>query len=126
MVDWTALLKRNSSKDVFSENFQNNSFSEHPTKITLYDFRRNILKWLHYKPLPAIFQLYQNSPHFLRGSVFIEVRNSGQQACIAREKGQFCKALFEIFEILEHYFPSEYFQKSICRGVFSLVRNCRL
>ena len=37
------------------------------------------------------------------------------------KKGQLCKSYFGIFEILEHPFLSDYFQKSICGGVFFLL-----
>ena len=36
------------------------------------------------------------------------------------KKGQLCKSYFGIFEIFEHPFLSDHFQKSICSGVFNL------
>ena len=40
-------------------------------------------------------------------------------------KRQFFKGFFGVFEILEHPFPPEHFQK-ICNGGFSPVIKCRL
>ena len=53
--------------------------------------------------------------------VFIEAGNFALQACNVREKGTHLRKLLGNLEILEYPFFFEHFQKSICRGTFSLV-----
>ena len=64
--------------------------------------------------------------HFSWGSFFPEVRNSGLQTYIVREKDQFCKYFSGIFESLEYLVLSDLFKKSICSGVFSSAVRCRI
>ena len=52
---------------------------------------------------------------------FVEVGNFALQVCNVREKDTYLQRPLGNFEILEYLFPFEHFQKSICRGTFSLV-----
>ena len=59
-------------------------------------------------------------------SDFVEVENSGLQACNVSQKGPVLQCFFGIFEISEHFFLSNYFQKSICSAIFSPIIGSRL
>ena len=63
---------------------------------------------------------------FFLGVFFVEAGNSRLLACSIKEKETVWERFFGVFEILEHSFPSEHFQKSICNGGFSPVVDCRL
>ena len=71
------------------------------------------------------FQLFYTVTIFL---VFLKLEILNCRSVTLEKKGEFCKffvCLF-VFKILEHPFHSEYFQKSICSGVFSPVVDGRL
>ena len=61
--------------------------------------------------VPTISE-YSQATFFL-DSLFAQVRFSRLQSCSLEKKGQSCKKLFGIFEILEHPFLSEHFQKVV-------------
>ena len=54
-------------------------------------------------------------------SAYVEVGDFALQLFNVREKGTHLRRLLGNFKILEYPFSFEYFQKSICRGTFSLV-----
>ena len=73
------------------------------------------------------FQLFQNTNRKLFSWIyFAEAGNSRLQGCSVREEEAVLQRFFGVFEILEHLYPSEHFQKSICKGSFSPVVSCRL
>ena len=63
---------------------------------------------------------------FFHWVCFVETRNPRLQACSIREEEIALQSFFGVFKILEHPFPFEHFQQSICNRGFSPVVGCRL
>ena len=132
-LDSSNFLKRSLLKTFFLiilQNFHNSSFSNIPSKMYERYFFSSVwlIKWLYYRPfscrLPTISE-YSKETFFLE-PVFAEVRNSGLQGCsVRKKKGQFCKDVFGIFEILEYPFLFEHFENVSVVQLGSIV-GCRL
>ena len=140
MKDWKAQISnclKRPLPNVFLEISWNFSkrFSKHPLKNAWSDFFVRILRFLinlvtlikllHYRSFlsvfPAISEHWQET-FFLEYVLFKpEILN-----CSVREEETVLQRCFGIFEILEHHFPSEHFQKSIYNGGFISRVGCRL
>ena len=76
----------------------------------------------------AKFQLFQNTErkYFPWGLFLLKLEILGCRPTTLEKKNSFTNNFSGIFEILEHSFLSDLFQKSICSGVFSSAVGYRI
>ena len=121
-------MDSSSLKELYQKRFSRNplKFSKQEKYMMQFFTNVNILignlvtliKQIHYRSFLKVFLAI--SEHFFLGVCFVKARNVRQQVCSVSEEEEVLRRFFRVFEILEHTFQSEYFQKSICNGGFRL------